>query len=171
MARASPYRRGGGFPLAWRRRLMADVSDKGSKPLRDQFQHLRTLAARVASGLLMRFCLDRLRHGFVEDEPHGFVAGEQSLFNQRPQQYERGAERRHRISRVLDWFHLAVLANAPCHAGGLSAAKSAGRPVARMSFAFAGPSYEPLRAAALNLRETCSRMCGGNATVHRRIRT
>src|SRR5215472_975651 len=117
MTRASPYRRGGGFPLAWRRRPMAAVSDKGSKPLRDQFQHLRTLAARVASGLLMRFCLDRLRHGFVEDEPHGFVAGEQSLFNQRPQQYERGAERRHRISRVLDWFHLAVLANAPLSRG------------------------------------------------------
>jgi hypothetical protein len=59
----------------------------------------------------------------------------------------------------------------PCHAGGLSAANPTDHAVARMSFAFAGPSYERLRAAAPNLRETCSRMCGGNATVHRRIRT
>lgn len=82
------------------------------KLLRDEFQDLGALPVDVVRcrrfALLLGFRLDRSRNGFVKKGPHGFFPSQGSVFDQRPIERDNGAERRHRVCRVVEWLHFTL---------------------------------------------------------------
>ena len=70
--------------------------------------HWRLRSCAACFALLLGLRLYGPRHGFVEEGPHRFVAGQYPVFDQHPIERNNGADRRHRVRRVVEWLHFTL---------------------------------------------------------------